>query len=316
MERISPRIRSLLRQADKVADSGKRAAAEKLYRQIIEEAPDTAAAWVGLGQVLRSPTEKETIYQHALELDPDNAKAQAGLAYLLGEVAPADQDEKVGIIEDIPNNDGIQADPTTEELTFSDPVLAAENEVATVAPEHPLTADGHDHLVVTEGKNEGVLFCANHPKRETHLRCNRCNKPICSSCAKRTPVGYRCPECIREQEDKFYDATVLDYIVTIIVALPLSLIAGWIATFLGIFSIFLGAAAGSLIGRLAFRAAGRRRGRGMAQLVGAIVIIGAIIPVLPALLSVFSGGGLFNFRLIFTGIYIVTASGAAYYQMR
>ena len=49
MSMSSPRIRSLLRQADKVAASGKRSAAEKLYRQIIEEAPETAPAWVGVG---------------------------------------------------------------------------------------------------------------------------------------------------------------------------------------------------------------------------------------------------------------------------
>ena len=314
MELISPRIRSLLRQADKVADSGKRAAAEKLYRQIIEEAPDTAAAWAGLGQVLHSPTEKERNYQHALELDPNNAKAQAGRAHLLGEVAPADQDEKVGIIEDIPNNDENQAEPVNGELASFDPDVAAENEVATVALEDPLTADSHDHLVVTAGKNEGVLFCANHPKRETHLRCNRCNKPICSSCAKRTPVGYRCPECIREQEDRFFEATILDYIVTVIVTLPLSLIAGWLAvllgsSFLGFFLIFIGAAVGSFIGRIAFRAAGRRRGRWMPQLVGAIVVIGALI-------AWFIFSGRISFRTLFIGIYIVTDTGAAYYQLR
>jgi hypothetical protein len=314
MELTSPRIRSLLRQADKVADSGKRAAAEKLYRQIIEETPDTAAAWAGLGQVVRSPTEKETSYQHALELDPDNDKAQAGLAKLLGEVALADQDEKVGHIEDIPNNDGAPDNPNTGELTSFDPVLVSDNEVATDAPEHLRTDDGHNHPLVTEGKNEGVLHCANHPKRETHLRCNRCNKPICSSCANRTPVGYRCPECIREQEDKFFEATVLDYFVTVIVALPLSLIAGWIAvllgsSFLGFFLIFLGAAIGSFIGRLSFRAAGRRRGRWMPQLVGAIVVIGALI-------AWFIFSGRISFRTIFLGIYIVTATGAAYYQMR
>ena len=29
------------------------------------------------------------------------------------------------------------------------------------------------------------------------LRCNRCDKPICYDCAVRTPVGYRCKECVR-----------------------------------------------------------------------------------------------------------------------
>ncbi|MCA9920662.1 MAG: tetratricopeptide repeat protein, partial [Anaerolineales bacterium] len=51
MEIQDPRVRSLLRQANKVAESGKKAAAEQLYRQILEEAPDVAEAWYGLGQV-------------------------------------------------------------------------------------------------------------------------------------------------------------------------------------------------------------------------------------------------------------------------
>ena len=316
MEITSPRIRSMLRQADKVADDGKRAAAEKLYRQIIEEAPDTAAAWAGLGNILRSPTEKQASYHHALEIDPENAAAIAGLADLSDEASPADQEETVEAVEDLPNIGGTKTDPSNSLSETLDSVDATDHEEIRVASEVPEVAEEHDHLVVTAAEPDAVLFCANHPNRETHLRCNRCNKPICSSCAKRTPVGYRCPECIREQEDRFYSASALDYIVTLIVALPLSLIAGWIATFLGFWSIFLGAAAGTLIGRLAFRAAGRRRGRGMPQLVAGIVIIGAIVPMLPTIFLLFSGDGHFNFRIIFTGIYLVTAAGAAYYQMR
>ena len=160
-----------------------------------------------------------------------------------------------------------------------------------------------------------VLYCANHPNRTTHLRCNRCGKPICSSCANPTPVGYRCPECIREQEDVYYTATPLDYLVTALVALPLSLAIGWLATLLlsspfGFFLIFLGAFSGSLVGRIAFRAAGRRRGRGMPYLVAACVIIGGVLPALGFLIA------LAILPLIFLGIYFVTAVGAAYYQMR
>src|SRR3972149_4976134 len=50
---------------------------------------------------------------------------------------------------------------------------------------------------------EVALTCANHPTRETSLRCKRCNKPICASCAVLTPVGYRCRECVREQQAIF-----------------------------------------------------------------------------------------------------------------
>ena len=314
MERTSPRIRSLLRQADRVADAGKRSAAEKLYRQVIEEAPDSAAAWAGLGQVLLTPAEKESSYQHALELDPNNNKARVGLALVLGEVAPSDLNEEAASLEDLPQNDGTQSETNTTEIAFSDPIVEFGNEVLEAEPDHPLEADGHDHVVVTAAENEGILYCANHPNRETYLRCNRCNKPICSSCAKRTPVGYRCPECIREHEDIYFTATALDYIVAALVAFPLSLIAGWIATligssFFGIFLIFIGAAVGSFIGRLAFRAAGRRRGRWMPQLIGAIVVIGTLI-------AWFTFSGQISFRTIFIGIYIVTATGAAFYQMR
>ncbi len=312
----SPRIRSLLRQADKVADDGKRAAAEKLYRQIIEEAPETAAAWAGLGNILRSPAEKQASYQQALEIDPENAIAKDGLAFLSGEVVIVNQNEVVAAIEETIDNDEAQGGLNSTLLEPVDLNVAAEDEVVTDAPDQLLSADEHDHLPDTAAEPGSVLYCANHPNRETHLRCNRCGKPICSSCAKRTPVGYRCPECIREQEDRFFNASPMDYIVTVIVTLPLSLIAGWIATFLGFWSIFLGAAAGTLIGRLAFRAAGRRRGRGMPQLVAGIVIIGAIIPMLPTIFLLFSTAGHFSFRIIFTGIYLVTAAGAAYYQMR
>ncbi len=78
METNSPRIRSLLRQADRTADGGKRAAAQQLYRQIIEEAPETAAAWAGLGNVLNKQSAKEEAYHKALSIDPNNENAAKG----------------------------------------------------------------------------------------------------------------------------------------------------------------------------------------------------------------------------------------------
>lgn len=80
---------------------------------------------------------------------------------------------------------------------------------------------------------------------------------------------------------------------------------------LGFFTIFLGAGAGTLIGRIAFRVARRRRGRGIPELVAALVVIGGVLPALPLL--IFGG---FNFGLLWSGVYIFTATGAAYYQMR
>ncbi len=324
MEASKPRIRSMLRQANKVADAGKRAAAEKLYRQIIDEAPDTAAAWTGLAGVLSDQNEKEQAYNQALTLDPENEAAQRGLNNLLGidipvEISSTESDDagNNGEFEEkeveISQTVIIDSPEDAKRLVTSGsvPISVPDDGHQDSAGDNPHF--GHDNSEdITAG--EEVLYCANHPSRKTHLRCNRCGKPICSSCAQPTPVGYRCPECIREHEDIFYSATALDYVIAGLVAVPLSLLAGWLATFLGFFVIFLGAFAGSLIGRLVFRAAGRRRGRWMPQMVGAIVVIGGILPAIPALLYIFVGG--FNLQIIWSGIYIVTAAGAAYYQMR
>ena len=52
---------------------------------------------------------------------------------------------------------------------------------------------------MTESPNE-KMYCYNHPQRETVLRCNRCERPMCTSCAVLTPTGYRCKECVRGQQ--------------------------------------------------------------------------------------------------------------------
>ena len=303
----SPRIRSLLRQADRVAESGKRAAAEQLYRQIIDEAPETAQAWHGLAQVIGDSFEKEAAMRQAVALNPEyalTAEAQAE-----AQEAPADNAEPRPAegLEDgraaKSSKDGQQADAIHAKHS------AEHSHAEDIQKTQPVS------VVTTEAAGKAqTLSCANHPGRSTQLRCNRCGKPICSSCANSTPVGYRCPECIREQEDVYFTATPFNYLLAVLVALPLSLVAGWLATLLGFWSIFLAAFAGTLIGRVAFQAAGRRRGRWLPHLVTACVIIGAVLPALPFLVALLFGH--FSLQLLFTGIYIVMATGAAYYQMR
>jgi hypothetical protein len=46
-------------------------------------------------------------------------------------------------------------------------------------------------------------YCYYHPNVETELRCNKCGKYICPKDAVRTPVGYRCKSCVKEQQDIF-----------------------------------------------------------------------------------------------------------------
>ncbi|MGH2537938.1 MAG: B-box zinc finger protein, partial [Candidatus Promineifilaceae bacterium] len=249
MASITPRIRTLLRQATRVADAGKRAAAEKLYREILDEAPETPAAWLGLADVLADPAEQRAAYQNALDLEPENAAAMAGLSRLDGELVEAVAAPAA------PPSDGAQAAAVLDEALSDKPQPSGVKAFPAPIPE-PVPAPD-------------VLLCANHPNRRTHLRCNRCGKPICSACANPTPVGYRCPECIREQEDVFYTARPLDYALSAAVALPLALLGAFLASAVGFWAIFVAPVVGSVIGRVCFRLAGRRRGRWLPHLVAA-----------------------------------------------
>ncbi len=41
--------------------------------------------------------------------------------------------------------------------------------------------------------------CYRHPKRETFVRCSRCDRYICFDCMRDAPVGQRCPECVKDE---------------------------------------------------------------------------------------------------------------------
>jgi hypothetical protein len=139
-----------------------------------------------------------------------------------------------------------------------------------------------------------LVFCYRHPQVETALRCNRCNKPICPKCARRTPVGFRCPDCIREQEDKYYSGGNLDYLIAAAITFPLSLIAAGLFTFLlsGLWffwsimiSFFVAPAIAGFIAEAVRRGVGRRRSRYLGRIVAACLILATLPFLLLALLG-------------------------------
>jgi membrane associated rhomboid family serine protease len=57
-----------------------------------------------------------------------------------------------------------------------------------------------DTVSTGQPSEEGAATtCYRHPKRDTLLRCTRCDRPICPDCMREAPVGHRCPDCVREE---------------------------------------------------------------------------------------------------------------------
>lgn len=106
---------------------------------------------------------------------------------------------------------------------------------------------------------EPALVCANHPNRQTTLRCNRCEKPICAQCAILTPVGYRCKECVRGQQKVFDNSTPIDLPVAAFVSFIAIGLATAVLNFLGFWGLFVAPVIGGGIAEVVRWAVRRRR---------------------------------------------------------
>jgi hypothetical protein len=166
-----------------------------------------------------------------------------------------------------------------------------------------------------------TTYCANHPQVESNLRCNRCEKPICTRCAVLTPTGYRCKECVRGQQKVFDTAQWYDYPLAFALAALLAFLGSRLIPFLGFFTLFIAPIAGGIIAEVVRFVVRRRRSQRLFQISALATALGSSIYLLIylagfLLISTQGGGGLRGiFPLIWQAVYAFIVTSTVYYRL-
>lgn len=169
--------------------------------------------------------------------------------------------------------------------------------------------------------NSTVHYCSNHPNVETNLRCNRCEKLICSKCAVHTPTGYRCKDCVRSQQKIFETAIWYDYLLGFLIASLISYLGSLIAPRLGFFVLFLAPLVGMAIAKGTRFVNRRRRSKNLFFTIAAGALIGGLPSLLQQILSLlfFMSQQGFTFGFLYStlwhGAYVLIVTTTVYYRI-
>lgn len=163
------------------------------------------------------------------------------------------------------------------------------------------------------------IYCAIHTNVETGLRCNNCNKPICPKCAVRTPTGYRCKECVRNQQKIFDTASWYDPVIAFVIAIVLSFLGSLLANVIGFFILFVAPIAGIVIAEGIRLVVQRRRSKRLYQAAALGAALGATPMLLIGILRAlnFGVGGFWGvLGLIWLAYYAFTVTTTTFYRLR
>ena len=168
-----------------------------------------------------------------------------------------------------------------------------------------------------------ALFCYIHPNRETLLRCNKCDKPICTECAILTPTGYRCKECVRSHQKKFETAQWLDYPLAIGIAGAASFFGSYISSFLGFFTLLIAPVIGVIIAEIVRAITKKRRAKLLFQLTTAATVLGSLPLLVSKLINLLlilgtgnlAGGFWGLLPIIWQGLYTFLVASTVYYRL-
>lgn len=242
-------VQTLIQAGNAALVAGDTYEARQRFRRATELEPENVEAWMGLAGSVRPYSEKREHLQRALTLDPGNGEVRASLEYVEGKIAAGEVLAPRGVTEPKPER---VPDDLIEEGDL--PLAAHETE---------------------------TQYCYLHPDRETGLRCTHCDRPICSQCLVRAPVGQLCPECARARRPRNYQVSAN----TLLIAVPIALISSalvsvLVALFLrGFFAFIIAFIIAPFVAEFIVRVLDRlthaKRGRTMQIAVGVSIGLGA-----------------------------------------
>lgn len=168
-------------------------------------------------------------------------------------------------------------------------------------------------------ENPTTLYCSVHLNRETMLRCNLCNRPMCLDCAVLTPIGYRCKECVRGQQKVFETAEWFDYPLAILIAGGLAFFGSLLASLIGFFILIIAPVVGVVIAEAVRYVTHRRRSKLLWQITAGAAAVGSLIVVLPNLILILlfpSAGAIPSLLgLVWQGLYTFLVTSSVYYRL-
>lgn len=161
-----------------------------------------------------------------------------------------------------------------------------------------------------------VMYCYAHPDRETTLRCKRCDQPMCASCARRTPTGYMCKDCVRAHQKSFDTSEWYDYIFGFAIAGFLSGVAAFLITLVGSIGFigwFLAISAAPIAGTVIAEAVRLATRRHRSPSLFYTVIAGMVLGALPILIAQILTMNIFG--IIFQAVYLIIAVPLVYARL-
>ena len=158
-------------------------------------------------------------------------------------------------------------------------------------------------------------------EQEITLRCSKCGKPITPEEAVLTPTGYRCRDCVRQQQKIFTTSKPLDNVWGFLIAFIISLVGSFLTSLIGFFTFLLAPAAGVAVAEVVRAVTKKRRGKLLFRLVAIGVVLGGLPFILVTLISLVARLSLGSFSLFsllplgYQVLYLVLAVPSAYYRL-